>query len=766
MKTTKSPLPLVKLLARALHVLVLSSSLLLIPSIGLHASPGVPFAPLDGEQAEATSGPWSSFSPADGLASSSILSVASGPDGELWAGSTGGANALQGDGTWQTFTDADGLGGNIVTDMTGVPGKPQQRWFAAYGGVALLDTGGSLADPSKHQWVTFSKQDGLVEDWASAVAVDWAGDIWIGTYFINDNGDDNGFGVSRLALHNTPFDKADDVWTTYTQASGTLSNNIVRDILVDEAGVVWIATASGLNAVHGGGWTVFYTSDGLPSNEIMGLAQRNGLLWIATKSGIAVLDDANTPGNKTDDRWASFYSSNTGLVANETSSIGFDARGYLWVGTSRKTNDGEAGSGVSVLDFNGTPFQPADDRWASFTSSKGLAHNAVRSVAAWGDRQVAIGTRAGLSILNYGQSPFAPGDDKWRTYTSVGRLAGSLVTGVADGGFGASWLSTEQGLNLLRYGSTPHQKTDDVWSIYAPAGDTGFGSIQALTVDWRGWLWLGSSNGLWIIDTRQTPERSDDDIIRQYKAGAGLLHDKVNDIVVDGAGRGWIAGGDYFAGGLQVLDPGKSLSATGDDMWATFTQLNSALPGVYVTSVAIDTAGSAWVGTTTGAARLEYGSSPFTTADDRWTVFHSESSGLAYDNVRDVLVDGAGNAWFALLINGVSVRAGDGSWQTFYQGDGIAYDSVYALASDAAGRIWIGTDGGGVSVLDHRGSIANKSDDLWTTYPSSQTLLSGNIRTIHMDYWGQVWIGTFGGGASIYSDARLSQLFLPSVRKR
>lgn len=763
MKTANSPFSQVKLFLRALPTVFLMICLLLVSTLSLYAAPGAHFAD---EQDETSSGPWSSFSPADGLASSSLLSLLAGAEGELWAGTTGGANTLQGDGSWQTFTDADGLGGNIVTDIVAMPGNSQQYWFGAYGGVSLLDTGGSLSDPSRRQWATFSKQDGLVENWVSAVAVDQAGAVWIGTYFINDNGDDNGFGVSRLAMNNTPFNKSDDTWTTYTQATGSLSNNIIHDILVDDTGIVWIATASGLNAVHSGGWTVYYAGDGLPSNDITALAQRNGLLWIATKGGIAVMDDGGTPGVKTDDRWASFSSSANGLIANEISSLGFDSRGFLWAGTSRKTNDGEAGSGASVLDFNGTPFQKTDDRWASFTSSKGLAHNAVRSVSAWGDAQVAFGTRTGLSILNYGESPFTASDDKWRTFTSAGRLKGSLVTSVADGGFGMTWLGTEQGLNLLRYGANPHQKSDDIWSMYTPSSNTTFGAIQSLTLDLRGWLWLGATNGLWIIDSKRTPDRSDDDIIRQYKAGAGLLHDKVNDIVIDQAGRGWLATGDYFTGGLQVLDPGRSLSSTSDDVWATFTQQNSALPGSYVTSVEIDQAGSAWVGTSTGAARLEYGSNPFSSADDRWTVYRSDSSGLAYDNIRDVLIDSAGNAWFALLINGVSVRTADGAWQSYYQGDGIAYDSVYALAKDASGRIWIGTDGGGVSILDHRGTISNKSDDIWVTYPSSQTLLSGNIRALHVDYWGQVWIGTFGGGASVFSDAKLSQLFLPSVRTR
>jgi ligand-binding sensor domain-containing protein len=763
MKTAHTPFALLKLSLRALCLLL---PLLALAPIAPEPLLAAPVAPLDEDEGSAGSGPWSNYSPADGLASPSILSVLSGSDGELWVGNTGGASVLQADGTWKTFTDANGLAGNIVTDFAPVPGNPQQRWFGAYGGLALLDTGGSLTDPDGHQWVRFTKADGLVEDWVSAVAVDAGGKVWIGTYFIESNGDDNGFGVSRLDTNQTPFDKSDDTWTTFTQATGTLSNNIVRDIQVDDDGVVWIATASGLNAVYDSGWAVYYTTDGLPSNDITGLAVHNGLLWIATKGGIAVMDDRGTPGLKSDDQVAAFSRGSSGLVDNETSSISVDDRGQVWVGTARKTSQGEAGSGISVLAFNGTAFNRADDQWATFTASNGLAQDAVRSLTPWGNAQMAIGTRGGLSIFKYGQSPFSSRDDKWQTYTAAGRLSGSLVGAVADGGFGAVWLGTEQGLNLLRYGTTPHQKSDDVWLMYTPSGGATIGAIQSLVVDQRGWLWIGSSNGLWIIDTKRTLARTDDDVVKQYKADAGLVHNNINDVAIDKAGRAWLAGGDYFSGGLQVLDPGTSLSSGSDDIWATFTSFNSSLPGSNVTSVAIDNADSAWVGTTTGAARLQYGTSPFTTADDRWTVFRAGSSGLAYDSVRDVLVDQSGNTWFGLLINGVSVRAGDGSWQTFTQGDGLTYDSIYALARDTAGRIWIGTDGGGASVLDYRNSIGNKSDDLWLTYAGGQPMLSGNVRAISVDLWGQVWIGTFGGGATVYSEAQLSQLFLPAIRRR
>ena len=69
-------------------------------------------------------------------------------------------------------------------------------------------------------------------------------------------------------------------------------------------------------------------------------------------------------------------------------------------------------------------------------------------------------------------------------------------------------------------------------------------------------------------------------------------------------------------------------------------------------------------------------------------------------------------------------------------------------------------------MLDYSGTLADKSDDLWLTRVGEETLLSGNTRSIAVDSWGQVWVGTFGGGAGVYSDLSLERVYLPTVLHR
>ncbi|BCX04602.1 MAG: hypothetical protein KatS3mg053_2540 [Candidatus Roseilinea sp.] len=329
-----------------------------------------------------------------------------------------------------------------------------------------------------------------------------------------------------------------------------------------------------------------------------------------------------------------------------------------------------------------------------------------------------------------------------------------------------AWVGTEVGLSFLNYRFTPRDKRDDEWTLYTDtSGPLAFG-IRALAMDSKGRLWIGTAGGLMVLDTRGTPTRRSDDVSIVYTSANGLAHDQVNDIIIDSAGRGWIACGSYLQGGLNVVDIGTSLTSRGDDIWATFATTNSGLPDPYVTSVALDSNVLAWLGTQNGAAVLNYGGTPFNRNDDVWTVFNTSNSGLAYNAVRDIVVDAASNTWFALALEGVSTRAGNGLWVTFKQADGLASNATDSVMVDRGGYVWIGTDGGGVSALNYNASLSNKADDAWVTYSTGNgALASTSVTVLMQDRWGQIWVGTFGGGASIYSGVSFKQNSLPMIRR-
>ena len=154
------------------------------------------------------------------------------------------------------------------------------------------------------------------------------------------------------------------------------------------------------------------------------------------------------------------------------------------------------------------------------------------------------------------------------------------------------------------------------------------------------------------------------------------------------------------------------------------------------------------------------------------------------DLVYCMYEDHAGNIWFGTRRGGLYKATGSSPKTlqiTHFRADGQPYslsnDNIYAITEDALGRLYIGTYGGGVNIYAD-GRFFNSSND-WIGYPKEQCsmvrdlLIDGDylyaattagllqismkdratrfvslhdVRCLHKDSDGNIWIGTFGGG--------------------
>jgi hypothetical protein len=98
-------------------------------------------------------------------------------------------------------------------------------------GISLLDPGTSLTDKSDDRWLNFDESDGLTpgHSWVEDVFVDSGGKLWFG----------HGAGASRLDHRGTPFDKSDDVWTTYNETNTPMAGGFIDAIVEDRQGCLW-----------------------------------------------------------------------------------------------------------------------------------------------------------------------------------------------------------------------------------------------------------------------------------------------------------------------------------------------------------------------------------------------------------------------------------------------------------------------------------------------------------------------------------------------
>lgn len=106
------------------------------------------------------------------------------------------------------------------------------QWFGTDAGVARHEGYNTLEN-----WTVFKVEDGLVDNFVQAIAVDFMGTIWFGT---KD-------GV-------TVYDQVS--MRSFTEKDGLTSNNVLC-ISVDHEGVVWLGTDSGLTSYNEGRFTKY-----------------------------------------------------------------------------------------------------------------------------------------------------------------------------------------------------------------------------------------------------------------------------------------------------------------------------------------------------------------------------------------------------------------------------------------------------------------------------------------------------------------------------
>ncbi|MFQ6059463.1 MAG: hypothetical protein ACE5MB_11365, partial [Anaerolineae bacterium] len=254
-----------------------------------------------------------------------------------------------------------------------------------------------------------------------------------------------------------------------------------------------------------------------------------------------------------------------------------------------------------------------------------------------------------------------------------------------------------------------------------------------------------------------TKENTDPDGREPWR---GLASNDVSAVAISDTDEIWIGTGDlydYSGFGLSVLDHKGTVEDRSDDVWRTYT--HSTICSNNITDLAIDRARErVWVATApyqVAGERTGGGVSMFD--GSAWTCYDTENSGLvAYDNdVRSIAVDSAGVAWIGAwdyegntlpydwpYVDAV-VNRFDGSTWTHYPFPETGW--IQSITVDHRGLVWAGTSQAGLRVFD--GSE-------WITYDTTNSgLASDLIQVIAVDPTnGDVWIGTAGGGVSRFHE--------------
>ena len=298
----------------------------------------------------------------------------------LWVGTSVGVHEidLATHNLRNTFTRDNGLANEYVFAI-GVDSEGY-KWFGTNAGGASRYRDGV--------WKTYFPMHGLADYWIYSFANQRNGDMWIGTWA----------GVNRVDLRTMKF-------TTYVKE---LINKWAYGIGVDDQDRVWIGTEGGVSMFDGKTWRSWSHKDGLGARNKYKRAP-------STNTGLGTRSRHNL----------SMLSGNGGLTYNPSYvfAVQVSLDQSVWAGTW--------GGGVSRFDGK---------RWNNYTTRDGLAGDIVYSIAQEPNGVLWFGTNNGVSRYD---------GKKWHNYDKTTGLLENNVYALAVAPNGDIWAGSRRGVTLI-----------------------------------------------------------------------------------------------------------------------------------------------------------------------------------------------------------------------------------------------------------------------------------------------------------------------------
>lgn len=381
--------------------------------------------------------------------------------------------------------------------------------------------------------------------------------------------------------------------------------------------------------------------------------------------------------------WITF---NTQLLASDVRAVLVDQDGSIWFGTR---------SGLNHF----------DGFWHNYTTVDGIPEGAVTSLTQAPDGTLWVGSDSGISRSE------RPQKDAPRTWTrAVPETIFEKVNVLLATETGQIWIGTDSGAGYI---------ADDTWRQVLPestdAAPVRIRSIAAISLDE---LWLGGDDLYRYNLTDGSLSK-----VEGFQARSPIQVILAAKLAAPASQSIWVG---TAQGGLWTYDGQE---------WRSFLRPSGNFPAETVAAndilaLAEDRDGTIWVGTNGGGVSLynsdglgpQFGGGfwkNFTTLD-----------GLSANAVSAIALDNAGTAWIG-TIGGASVFDTE-NWQTMRNSEDVA--SFTTALRDSTGAIWLGSEGSGLVRLDAKSlqQLTKEDNDLPDNY----------VRSLVEDGHGNLWIGT------------------------
>ncbi len=592
------------------------------------------------------------YSIPEGLGQSQVYALLEADNGYLWMGTQGGGVSWFDGQNFQSFTTKDSLTGNFVYALCQL--KNGNILIGTNKGVTLYD--GLRFQPF------FS--DNSLQKSINAIVEAEDGKIWLGTssglYFIDNEqliNFSNQKDLSSPRIYCLEKSVDGTIWAGSTVGLYEISNsevnfynnknglpgNEITAILEDSFGRIWLG-------IYGVGIFQFLekktvrlpTKKPLKSTNFWSFLERkNGELWLGSEdAGAFVWQPSDSTFYQLDER--------NGLSKNHVRTILEDRWGEAWVGTS--------GGGVSR--YFGQQF-------VHFDKENGLDEEFIYAV------ESDTADRVWFSEYDKGVRYF---DGQTFHDISKDSVAFPFISkAIYAAKNGEIWVGTEN-KGLIIFGQ-------DTTKYIGRRAGLPLAPIRDITEDLNGRI-LVATAGEGIFRIYPTSSYASGYEIEPFTKQNGLAGNRINDLFVDTENRIWYASRWNGVGYLPPFGQPKSFST------------DQGLPSKEVRTMALDSTGFLWFGTSAGLAKIDI------TQNILKLKKTDDNAQLTYKNIYLLKFDTKNNLWIGSQ-SGVEKAVLDAErniQETQFFGRSEGFEGIEtcqnAVTQDAAGNLWFGTMNG------------------------------------------------------------------------
>jgi len=327
---------------------------------------------------------------------------------------------------------------------------------------------------------------------------------------------------------------------------------------------------------------------------------------------------------------------------------------------------------------------------------------------------------------------------EWIVYnTSNSGIPRNHVRSLATDNAGDKWIGT------YSRGLTSFDGTN--WTVFEPNSDILSNYIGVIAIDENGTKWMDAStimsegrigHGLMSFDGSNWTVYD--------TSNSDLPYIGIQAITVDNDGTKWIGTGDICGNGTGC-ESGGLVSFNGSN-WTVYDTSNTDLPDNHINVIAIEENGTKWIGVSAEGDLGPYGYGLASFDGSTWTVYDTSNSDIPGNYVSTIAIDTDGTKWIGFPGTGWSDSHGlasfDGTTWTVYDtsNSDLPSNHVVSIAIDDNGVKWIGAEGWS------GGGLASFDGSNWTVYDTSNSDIPVNyVSTIAIDDYGNKWIGTSNG---------------------